>query len=200
MSQCKECGATLPQDSRFCLQCGTENKPSENRPAVPEKDLEFLKPSVTGGLALGVVSALPFIGGLNVICCLWAQAGGGFTAWLLNKQRPGHLKYSDGAFGGVFTGLIGAIVSTIIQIPILMLTLTPERVAQFQTDFERRMQGMQQGGGTIPPQVRDWMLRYLTDVPFRTLFTLIMYMIFFGLFAMIGGIITTAIISRRKLD
>ena len=198
MNQCKECGATLPEDSRFCLQCGTENKPSQSRSSVPEKDLDFLRPAITGGLALGVLSSIPLIGSLNCVFCLWAQAGGGLAAWLLNMQRPGGLKYSDGAFGGVFSGLIGAIVATVINIPVQMLVMTPERVA----DVERSMEEFLRQFPNLGPEVREAMLRYLQpgfDLS-RTLFLLLVYMIMFGLFAMIGGIITTAILSRRRLD
>jgi hypothetical protein len=191
MSQCRECGATLPEDSRYCLQCGTENKPSAN--AQPQKELDFLKPAITGGLALAILSSIPIISAGNFLCCLWAQAGGGLAAWLLNKQRPGGLTYSDGAFGGVFSGLIGAVVTTLISIPIQMLLLTPERVAEIQSRFEQV---------PMQPEVREIMMRFLSpgfDLT-RVVIILLIYMLAFGLFAMIGGIITTAILSRKKLD
>ena len=192
MSQCRECGATLPEDSRYCLQCGTENKPSGAN-AQPQKELDFLKPAITGGLALAILTSLPIIAYGNVLCCLWAQAGGGLAAWLLNKQRPGGLTYSDGAFGGVFSGLIGAFVATLISIPVQILVLTPERVAEIQAQFEQ---------APMQPEVREFMMRFISpgfDLT-RVVFFLLIYMIAFGLFSMIGGIITTAILSRKKLD
>ena len=192
MSQCRECGATLPVDSRYCLQCGTENKPSAAN-AQPQKELDFLKPAIAGGLALAILSSIPIISLGNVLCCLWGQAGGGLAAWLLNKQRPGGLTYSDGAFGGVFSGLIGAIVATLISIPIQMLMFTPERVAEIQARFEQ---------APMQPEVREMIMRFLSpgfDLT-RVIILLLFYMIAFGLFSMIGGIITTAILSRRKRD
>jgi len=192
MNQCKQCGATLPEDSQYCLQCGTENKPGST--SQPQRELDFLKPALLGGLAMGVLSSLPLISFLNVICCLWVQAGGGLSTWLLNKQRPGGLKYGDGAFGGVFSGLIGAFLSTIISIPVQMIAFTPERIAQLQTQFGQ-IQGM-------PPAVRDAMLQWMTPgfSLTRTLFTLVFNMIVYGLFAMVGGILTVAIVGRKRLD
>ncbi|HET9942112.1 MAG TPA: zinc ribbon domain-containing protein [Terriglobia bacterium] len=188
MNQCKQCGATLPENSRYCLQCGTENTPG---PAQPEKELDFLKPAITGGLGLGVLSALPFISALNVLCCLWAQAGGGLAVWLLDKQRPGSIKYSDGALAGVLSGLIGAIVATLVTIPIQMLLFTPEAVAQMQEALKQL---------PFSPAVIEAMSQFLQPGfnLTRTLISLLMNLVSLGLFAMIGGIITTAILSRKK--
>jgi len=139
------------------------------------------------------LSSIPIISAGNFFCCLWAQAGGGLAAWLLNKQRPGGLTYSDGAFGGVFSGLIGAFIATLISIPIQMLVFTPERVAEIQARFEQY---------PMQPEVREIMMRFISpgfDLT-RLVITLLIYMIAFGLFSMIGGIITTAILSRKKLD
>ena len=191
MSQCKQCGATLPEDSRYCLQCGTANSPGVNRLAEPVKELDFLKPSLLGGLALAVLSALPLISAGNILCCLWAQAGGGLSVWLLNKQRPGGLNYSDGALGGVLSGLIGAIITTVISIPIQMLVFTPETIAEMRAQFEK---------SELPPAWLDAMTRFMApgfDLG-RTLIILLVYMIAFGLFAMIGGILMTAIIGKKR--
>ena len=193
MNQCRQCGATLPENSQYCLQCGTE-VPRGQLAAQPEGELEFLKPAVTGGLFLGVLSAVPLIGGLNVICCLWAQAGGALGAWLLNKQRPGTLKYGDGAFVGLISGLIGAFVATLITIPIELVMLTPETAAQIR---ERMSQVP-----NMSPAVRDMFLNFFSpgfNIS-RTLFWLILYMVLFGLFSMIGGILGVAIVNRKKTD
>jgi len=192
MNQCKQCGATLPEDSRFCLQCGTENTPPSASP-VPQGELDFLRPAITGGLALGVLSSIPFINYVNACCCLWAQAGGALATWLLDKQRPGTLKYSDGALGGVLSGLIGAFVATIISVPIQMLLLTPEAVETAKAQLERSQ---------LPPQFVEMITRFMQpgfDLT-RTLFSLLLNMLTLGLFAMIGGIITAAILTRKRAD
>jgi len=116
------------------------------------------------------------------------------TTWFLNKQRPGGLKYGDGAFGGVFSGLIGAFVATLVSIPIEILTLTPENIARVQATFDQFPQ--------MSPAVREGMLQFMTPGfnLTRTLIFLVFRMIFFGLFAMIGGILTVAIVSRKRQE
>jgi len=193
MNQCKQCGATLPENSRYCLQCGTENPDPEGGASPPQKELDFLKPSVMGGLALGVLSAVPIVSALNIVCCLWAQAGGGLAVWMLNGQRPGGLKYGDGAFSGAISGLIGAFISTLITIPIQMIFLTEEAFAEMQRGLERI---------PISPAIREAILQFMTPGFHlsRTLLSLAFNMITLGLFAMIGGILTVAILNRKKLD
>jgi hypothetical protein len=165
----------------------------DQRSTGPERELEFLKPAAMGGALLGVLSGLPFISGLNIICCLWAQAGGAFATWLVNKQRPGGLKYGDGAFAGVISGLVGAFVTTIISIPIQIIAFTPETLARVQKQMEQ---------APISPRARDAFLQFFTPgfQPARTVIFLLMYMVAFGLFSMIGGILMVAILNRKKLD
>jgi hypothetical protein len=192
MNQCKQCGATLPADSRYCLQCGTENTPSSGT-TIPQGELDFLKPAITGGLALGVLSSIPIVNYVNACCCLWAQAGGALTAWLLDRQRPGGLRYSDGALGGVLSGLIGAFVATIISIPVQLLLLTPEAVEAAKARFDQAQ---------LPPEFVEMVMRFMQpgfDLS-RTLISLLLNMLTLGLFAMVGGIIAAAILGRKRTD
>jgi len=189
MNQCKQCGATLPEDSRFCLQGGTENTPASGR-AAPQAELDFLKPAIMGGLALGVLSSIPYV---STCCCLWAAGGGALSAWLLQKQRPGGLKYSDGALGGLLGGLIGAFVATVISIPIQMVLLTPQAVDAMKAQLQQ---------GQVPPEVVEMITRFLRpgfDLT-RTLISLLVNMVGLGLFAMIGGIIAAAIFSKKTAE
>jgi uncharacterized membrane protein YeaQ/YmgE (transglycosylase-associated protein family) len=140
---------------------------------------------------LGVLSAIPLINYVNACCCLWAQGGGALAAWLLNKQRPGGLKYSDGALGGVLSGLIGAVVATIINIPIQMMLMTPEAVEAFRTQLQQ---------ANMPPEAVEMISRFMQPGfnPSTTLIFLLLNMVTLGLFAMIGGIIGAAILNRKR--
>jgi hypothetical protein len=196
MSLCKECGATLPENSRYCLQCGTEATgdagPNLRTQAQPE--LDFLKPALAGGLALGILSSIPIVNFANCICCLWVLAGGGLTAYLLNQQRPGRLTYGDGAFGGVIAGLVGAVVATIISIPVtwIMAGSIAAQRAQMETIFNQNPD--------IPPAFRSLFEQLMSGqvTAIGLLFGFIINALLFGLFAMIGGILVVALLNRKR--
>ena len=121
MTQCKECGANLPDHAKFCLQCGTPVPADAPKPATPQPELDFMQPALAGGMFLGFLSSIPFISAGNCLCCMWVLLGGGMAAVMLTKQRPSGITYGDGAFVGVLSGLFGALVSTIMSIPVRLL-------------------------------------------------------------------------------
>ncbi len=192
MIQCKQCGANLPEDARFCLQCGTSVEILE-QPAATAAPLDFVQPALAGGMFLGLLSSIPIIAAGNCLCCLWIIGGGGLAAFLLSKQRPVGLTYGDGAFVGVLSGVFGAVVGTVISIPIQIISLRifgsqQQAVEQFIRDM-----GFQ---GPIP----DWMLQVASPevTVTKVAFTLLGNLIFYSLFAMIGGILGVAVLQKQK--
>src|SRR6185436_8736196 len=120
--QCKGCGANLPDQARFCLQCGTAvGVDPDHAHSQPAAKLDFIQPALAGGMFLGFLSSMPFISIGNVCCCMWVMLGGGLGAILLTRQRPAGITYGDGAFVGVLSGLFGAIIGTALQIPIQII-------------------------------------------------------------------------------
>ena len=192
MNQCKQCGATLPENSRVCLQCGTENTRMETSAEdMPRKELDFLRPALIGGATLGILSTLPYIRAGNCVFCLWVLAGGAIATFLLNKQRPGGLKYGDGATAGVFSGLFGAIVATIVGIPVKMLQKA-----------ELEQAGQQISQSQMPPAVKEFVLQAMQpgiNVTFL-LIGLVIGIIIYSIFAAAGGALMVAILNRKKTD
>jgi hypothetical protein len=194
---CRHCGAELPDHASFCLQCGrpvTEAEPeAPARGPSPQTELDFVQPALSGGMFLGFLSSIPFISVGNVFCCMWVLLGGGIAAIMLTRQRPSGIKYGDGAFVGVLSGLIGAVVGTLVQLSFRAMTA---RVLESQQQQLEQM--LQQYG--IQGAMRDWMLRMASgEISAETvIFIFFSNLFIYSLFAMIGGILTVAILSRRK--
>jgi hypothetical protein len=164
-------------------------------PPVPA--LDFVQPALVGGMFLGFLSSIPFISIGNCVCCAWVIGGGALAALMLTRQRPGipwpSITYGDGAFVGVLSGLFGAIVATIVSIPVKLLS---SRL------FESQQQALEEalrGIGAEGP-MRDLMLRVASPeiTAVSLIFTFFMNLIVFALFAMIGGILLVAIFNKRE--
>ena len=80
------------------------------------------QPALLGGLFIGVLSALPVVNFGNCCCCLWVVAGGALAAYLLQQDDPGPISTADAATVGLLAGAVGAIVGTLVSIPMNLLT------------------------------------------------------------------------------
>ena len=67
---------------------------------------------------MGVLSALPFVAGGNLCCCLWLVSGGAIAAYLFQQNQSTPIATGDGALVGLLAGLIGAVVVMVVSIPI----------------------------------------------------------------------------------
>src|ERR1051325_9116223 len=76
------------------------------------------KAALIGGIIAGVLSGIPFIGGC---CFLWAIGGGFLAFYLYSKNAPGPMEMGDAAKLGAIAGVIGAIVATVIRVPLMLL-------------------------------------------------------------------------------
>lgn len=198
MIVCKHCGTELPDHARFCLECGNPvpppaEEPPPSTPPAPPPELDFVQPALTGGMLLGFLSSIPFISAGNCLCCAWVLLGGGIAVMMLTKQRPSGITYGDGAFAGVLSGLFGAVVGTIVQ-----MSFRAMAARLFESQQQQLEQVLNQLGAEGP--MRDWVLRAASgEISAATLvFTFFTNLLVFSLFAMIGGILTIAILNKRK--
>jgi hypothetical protein len=105
-----------------------------------------VQPALLGGLVIGVLSALPVISAGNCLCCLWVILGGVLATWLLQQAQPTPVEAADGAITGLLAGLFGAVVATMVAIPIQML------MGPMSSDMLQRI--LAQSGGDMPSEVR----------------------------------------------
>jgi hypothetical protein len=104
-----------------------------------------LQPALLGGLAMGVLSALPFIN-LPNCCCAWILFGGGLAAYLMQQNHPEPITPGDGAIVGLLAGVVGAVVWAGLSIPIGLM------MGPLQGAFVERML---ENASDVPPEVRE---------------------------------------------
>ena len=173
------------------MQCGTAVEAP--RPVESTALEHFTQPAFVGGAVLGTLSAVPVVAAGNLVCCMWVVGGGALAAWLLRKNHPRGpeaVAYGDGAFVGVLSGSFGAVVATLISIPVRLLT------AEAMRD---RMGLVEETLGELDAPLRELFLRLISpELSFVTILaTFFLNLVFFALFAMIGGILFVAV-TRKK--
>jgi zinc-ribbon domain len=204
VAQCKECSTSLSDGARFCHHCGATVEPENTEvpsevpkpSAGPPPELDFVRPAITGGAFLGLLSSLPLVSAGNCLCCMWVLGGGAIATLLLSKQQPQRrLNPGDGAFAGVSSGLFGAIIATIVSIPIKILTAP---LMQSQQDSIDRM--FRDVPSDLQGPLMDLAKRLLSpEVSATTILAIfISDLILYALFAMIGGILMVAYLNNKK--
>ena len=138
------------------------------------------QPALLGGVAIGVLSALPFINVANC-CCAWILFGGALAAYLMQQNHPEPIQAGDGALVGLMAGAVGAFVWLVISVPISLVT------GPLQSQM---MQRVLRDSQDMPPEVRE-LLEGLSGGPMigAGLVLGFFVMLFVStLFGMLGGV------------
>jgi hypothetical protein len=149
----------------------------------------MLQPALLGGVVIGVLSALPIINLANC-CCAWILFGGGLAAYLMQQQRPAPISAGDGALVGLFAGGIGAVVWTLVSIPISAMML----------GFESSMlDSVLSNASEMPPEARAF-LESLRSGPIRGAAAVIGFFITLcvcSVFGMLGGLFGALFVRKE---
>lgn len=151
------------------------------------------KSALMGGGVLGVVAALPYVAYLNTVCCALYVGGGVLAVYFYSREQAPLPKapYGDGAIVGLLAGVIGGIVTTFVGAIFVALGLTPD-----VTDFLRQVDQM---GAELP----GWLSDLVADEGVSAAILggqLVMNVIFFAIFATIGGLVGVAIFHKKDAD
>ncbi len=158
-------------------------------PAQPSKTV----PILAGGLFLGALSAIPPISFLNCACCILVIGGGFLASYLYMKDYPSdqpRVTYGDGALLGLLAGLFGAVVDTVISIPIELM------FGGFgnQEALDRLRDTLD-----IPPQLVEFLETMMAGglSAMGIFFSLVFGGVIFSVFAMVGAVLGVAILGPK---
>ena len=149
-----------------------------------------LVPSALGGLFIGVLSALPLVSLANC-CCLWIVGGGYLAAYVMQQDHPASITAVDGAIVGLLAGVFGAVVFTIVVVPIDLL------MGPLQAQVLRRLLS---ASSDMPPGLREMLENVAaarSSLVFASVVRFVPMFLVGVVFAPIGGILA-AVFSRRK--
>lgn len=156
-------------------------------PAKPE----YFRPALVAGAVAGLLSGLPLIAAGNCLCCLWIVGGAAAAAKLLSVRTPGLLKAGDGALVGVLTGIVAAVVETVVKIPFQSYNL---RLAQSLLD---RFSDL---GTEIPAGFEGWFDGAAGPLsPAWMLLGLFVTAVVYAAMGALGGVIGVSLFGRKAI-
>ncbi len=158
---------------------------------------DMWKPALTGGVLLGVLSALPLINAVNCACCAWVIGGGMLAAHLYVRSSPTVVTLGSGLILGLLTGAIGGIVTTLFSIPLQIL------LRNIGMGFAEQMRQIFSEVPNLTPEMRRAFESIITGtgttgILFQIINGLINIVIF-SVIAMLGGVLGVAIFEKRKI-
>ncbi len=156
-----------------------------------EERPNILKASLIAGVVAGFLSGLPLIGFVNLCFCLWIILGGILSSYILTSGFPQPVKSGDHMISGLLTGVFAAIISFIVSIPFMAVS------AKF---MERILDTILRAYGEgIPPDFESALRSREFSIAFIPLYVagLIINMVIYGIFGLIGGLIGGAIFKKE---
>jgi hypothetical protein len=156
----------------------------------------FLKSAMIGGVALGVLSALPVLGAVNCLCCAWVIGGGMLAAHLYVKDSPMPVTLGTGVLLGLLAGAIGAVVDTLFTIPLHMAlrgsAVMTEQLKEWADELPN-----------LPTEYREMLRSVASGGPalgsFLFVVTAFFKLVVYGIVAMLGGALGVAVFEKRKI-
>jgi hypothetical protein len=150
-----------------------------------------LQPALLAGLAIGVLSALPVVNFANLCCCAWVIFGGALAAYLMQQNHPAPIDAGDGALVGLLAGVFGGIATSLLSIPIAIIT------GPFQAQVVERML---EGARDIPPEMRTIIegMRNGAAIGIMTVVTTLVFVVVGSIFGLIGGVLG-ALMFRKNV-
>lgn len=153
-----------------------------------------IQPALIGGAAAGVASAIPIVNFFNCACCALVIGGGVLAAALYLKEAPptDTAPMGDGAIVGLLAGVIASFITTLVNIPIQLVTsqmgLSPD-ISDLEEAF---------AGADLPPEALDFIASMLSGGLSIgvILFGFIINLFFFSIFGTLGGVIGAAIFKK----
>lgn len=150
----------------------------------------YLKPSLIAGAAFGAASGIPLLNCANLACCALA-IGGGFLGSYLYLKDLGQVAappYGPAAVIGLLTGVIGAVVAAVVALPFQMMG------AAMGGGFSQLQEAL---GDQDLPAGAEQLITTLASGG-GVLISLLINLIFFSIFAVIGALIGVAVLGRQR--
>ncbi len=164
---------------------------------------DILRPALLGGLTISLMWIVPILSLVNCFCCAGVLLGGFVAVSLYRKNKINlteqmqiqsptiELTYPEGIKVGLMSGAFGAIFSTISNAILKVYT---------KQSIEEMIDSALKMWPTMPADIEEALLNFsanYNDLFFISL-SLIMSLIIFCIFGMLGGMLGVSILNRKR--
>lgn len=149
--------------------------------------------ALIGGVTLGLLCAIPPISFGNLFCCAWVLGGGALASYLYVRRSETAVLVGEGAEVGALAGLIGAVITFVIAIPLALILgdSSNEMLLWVATRFDP------QGAAELRQQMQAGQAQTLIQkLPFMLLKGLLQTVIYIA-FATLGGLLGVKLFEQR---
>lgn len=148
---------------------------------------EMLVPALIGGAVAGVLSGVPI---LSCLCCLWIIGGAALAVHLTAKDSPRGLTSGDGAVVGMLTGVVAAIVESLISLPLKAVNADfvknlMERMAKYADEMPSGWESWIDGSAAAAPGLAWFLVGVIISA------------VIFAAFGALGGILGVSLFGRK---
>ncbi len=150
-----------------------------------------IRPALFGGITIAIISTVPGLNFVNCFCCAGVIFGGFLAVYFYNKNLQQmenvQLTYNDGMVIGLMAGAFGAIIGSILS-------------SVIGTNLQQQINKMMQYSEEFPPELEDALYKLSEEQSTMSLIIigLIMSLIIYCIFALLGGIIGVSIFNKKK--
>jgi len=143
------------------------------------------QPALLGGLAIGVLSALPVVGGC---CCLWVLGGGMLVVYLQQQAKPEPIETGEAVIGGLIAGVVGAVIMLVIKsVEMSMLGAAVGLSDRVREALDQNPQ--------ITPQMRDMIVNLVSGKGLAVL--ALIQLPCYAVFGMLGALLGLAFFRKK---
>jgi hypothetical protein len=153
----------------------------------------MLKPALTGGILLGVLSSIPYLN-FPCCCCIWIIGGGMLAAYVYVRESPVPVTLGRGVALGLFSGIIGTIVSALFLAPRYLIHRTG-MIDQIRHNIDQMP--------NIPAETRQMVSTMLASegmLGLLLVFSFFFMIAAYCILAMLGGALGVALFEKRTRD
>jgi putative copper export protein len=151
-----------------------------------------LMPVLIGAAAMTATAVIPLVNAINCLCCAGIMGGAVLGVWFYKKSFPEDMTFrvSDGAVVGTFSGMIGAVLTSVIETLTMGFSgelMTEQIESQLEQAFD---QAAQQGSDPAAIEaVQQFITTMMTNPIMMFIVVLLGSLFVFTGFGALGGVI-----------